>query len=584
MADGLCTDDPSGDVIDQTVLNVYDNAVLCETMDGLKDDVCDKVSESESCAIFGNDNVCTKHQGIIEEDCRKKRCVDRYDSSESSDSGVAVLSCTDCSGSSTASSDITDPGSPFSTASSHSEDSGSQPAKMPPTQTAHHPWPPWTADEGPTCKRPAPATAAYPESIEDVKRKTCLTFTAKIVPQDKLISSRNSRKGMQQGKITEYFKSQVKCNGIKRDILNMVKKPLIGKMLVDQQTQFNSLKTQNIRKDQKRAAAKKIVQSKIKKIAPVSVPRKILPAPSNITDKLTISDQLSNLAKFTPTVTLTALSFPPNYTYIHAKGPKPQESPIYVPQIPIPIINRTPCLNVIQPVQKLTAINNFNCVKLNATVVPIVKMPHKITSPPPATPLSVPVTLPPSPAMIPGVTFSVDTAIPTVLSAKPRVPSPAIPLLMKQSAVPSGTGTATGTKTLLENVRDKYRAEDNSRTEEPHRTEECTREEKSPTPTTDSDSGISNKECLEIIEVCVSEQVTVEEQKSPILSKPKTIRFPAKQVDKEEGKSTQHSTDGQCRWTECNSCFDTSGALLEHLQVSQVRPVLTFFGSGVCQF
>lgn len=85
MADGLCTDDPSGDVIDQTVLNVYDNAVLCETMDGLKDDVCDKVSESESCAIFGNDNVCTKHQGIIEEDCRKKRCVDRYDSSESSD-------------------------------------------------------------------------------------------------------------------------------------------------------------------------------------------------------------------------------------------------------------------------------------------------------------------------------------------------------------------------------------------------------------------------------------------------------------------------------------------------------------------
>lgn len=45
------------------------------------------------------------------DDCRKKRCSDRYDSSESSDSGVATLSCTD---SSTASSDSSDPGSPYS--------------------------------------------------------------------------------------------------------------------------------------------------------------------------------------------------------------------------------------------------------------------------------------------------------------------------------------------------------------------------------------------------------------------------------------------------------------------------------------
>lgn len=48
------------------------------------------------------------------DDCRKKRCADRYDSSESSDSGVATLSCTD---SSTASSDSSDPGSPYSPSS-----------------------------------------------------------------------------------------------------------------------------------------------------------------------------------------------------------------------------------------------------------------------------------------------------------------------------------------------------------------------------------------------------------------------------------------------------------------------------------
>ncbi|XP_054265602.1 zinc finger protein jing homolog isoform X1 [Macrosteles quadrilineatus] len=75
--------------------------------------------------------------------CRKKRCVDRYDSSESSDSGVATLSCTDCSGSSSGTSDITEPGSPYSTVSSAESDPES-PGKMPPTQstetaTAH--WP-----------------------------------------------------------------------------------------------------------------------------------------------------------------------------------------------------------------------------------------------------------------------------------------------------------------------------------------------------------------------------------------------------------------------------------------------------------
>ncbi|CAG9826020.1 unnamed protein product [Diabrotica balteata] len=611
MADGLCTDDPIGDVIEKTASNACDNAVLCETTDSITDSGGDKVKDflikSESGEIFNN--LCAgdgaKHEGILEEDCRKKRCVDRYDSSESSDSGVAVLSCTDCSGSSTASSDITDPGSPFSTTSSHSEDSGSgsQPAKMPPTQTAHHPPWPWTADEGPPCKRSlldkTLTTAAFPKNLksaeEQPKKKPTVSATpfitksnfVKIVPSipspnDKLVKKGDTPR-MQQGKITEYFKSQVKSNGIKKEILNMVKKNVtqVTKTLVDQQTQFNSLKTPS-RKEMKKPI-KKLVQSKVKKVAPVTVPRKILPAPSNMTDKLTISDQLNSLAKFTPTVTLTALSFPPNYTYLHTKGPKPPEAPIFVPQyatiandkLPLPIINRTPCLNVIQPVQKLTTINNFNCVKLNATVVPIVKvnpMPSRLNTSvnPPVPSMN---TSPNIANVMPSSNvpnLSVETGIPTVLSAKPKIAenavSPIVPLLCKQHKELNVTNTP------LENVRDN-----NSRTEEPHRTEKCTREEifrddlkeTSPTPTTDSDSGISisNKECLEVF---ISETVVVEEQKSPILSKPKTIRFPCKQIEKEEGKSHPHSTDGQCRWAECSSCFDTSGALLEHLQVKHV--------------
>ncbi|CAG9854580.1 unnamed protein product, partial [Phyllotreta striolata] len=448
-------------------------------------------------------------------------------------SGVAVLSCTDCSASSStscSSSDITDPGSPFSTTSSHSEDSGSQPAKMPPTQTAHHPPWPWTADEGPACKRPTKTFETnFAKIVRTLPRGAATTTVDAGAGRFKKIEEASNRADhqtprLQQGKITEYFKSQIKAS---RDLF-AAKQPPAGKMLIDQQTQFDSLK-----KDAKKPMPKKIVQSKIKK---VSVPRKILPAPSNVNDKLTISDQLNHLAKFTPTVTLTALSFPPNYTYIHTKGPKPNETPIFVPQY-------ATIANVIQP---------FNCVKLNTTVVPIVKMPSTAATP---------MTFPAMPA------FNIDTAIPTVLTAKTRLPEATAAAPAAVHAEPTGTADAPSPS---EDPRNK-----SSRTEEPHRTEERKEmihadEMDKSKGLSDSDSGISNKECSETIQVNVSERVDVEEQRSPILSKPKTIRFPAKQAEKEEVKTPQHVGDGVCRWAECIGCFDTSGALLEHLQVKHV--------------
>lgn len=509
---------------------------------------------------------------------------------------------------------------------------------MPPTQTAHHPPWPWTPEEGPPCKRSLheKTTTAFSKRFkptEEPKRKQsppCLSTSplpnaaakapsfvklalADASPNDKLANNNCTVKKidnpkMQQGKITEYFKSQIKSNGIKKDIVSFIKqsdlkKPIANKFvsLVDQQTQFNSLKAQSIRKDGKIVSTvKKTAQSKVKKVTSITVPRKILPAPSNISDKITINEQLNNIAKFAPTVTLTALSFPPNYTYLQTKTSKPADSPIFVPQfatlandkIPIPIINRTSCLNVIQPVQKITTINNFNCVKLNATVVPLMKvnaLPSRIGASPNlsgvtgltgltnVTPASGITNVIGTPSL-PNVALSVETAVPTVISAKPKFNESSITanvaatnfVTPKQPVTPIHV---VGTR--VENVQSKCRTEDNSRTEKPYRTEECTAQEifgdeelsrtqeKSPTPT-DSDSGISNKECLE---VSVSENVVVEQQKSPILSQPKTIRFPAKQDSKEEGKSPQHSTDGRCRWAECNSRFDTSGALLEHLQV-----------------
>ncbi|CAH1970184.1 unnamed protein product [Acanthoscelides obtectus] len=371
---------------------------------------------------------------------------------------------------------------------------------------------------------------------------------------------------MQQGKITEYFKSQIsKSNGIKKDLLNRLKKPMVGK-LVDQQTQFNSLKAQCQRKESK-PSQKKMAASKAKKIT--TVPRKILPAPANGQDKMAINEHTLNNLKFTPTVTLTALSFPAqNYAYLHPAAAKTPTAQPYVQQftaitndkIPIPIINRTPCLNglnVIQPVQKIATINNFNCVKLN-TVVPIVKVN--------ALPIAIGTPVPPQqaapPPSLPAVALSVETALPTVLPAKPRVPEASVPLV-------SQTTPATPVQPISNVLLC-------SRTTEPQECQVQTelreqqqeiREDKSPS---DSDSGISsNRECLEV-NVDLDSSSLEAEQKSPILSQPKTIRFPCKRDQKEEGKSPQHSTDGRCRWEKCDQRLDTSGALLEHLQVQHV--------------
>lgn len=135
-----------------------------------------------------------------------------------------------------------------------------------------------------------------------------------------------------------------------------------------------------------------------------------MPAPSKVPDKLAIGNPMS----FAPTMALTAVGFQPNLAYLHTKTPKPPDN-IIVQQFTsiaandkintIPLINRTSCLNVIQPVQKIATLNNFSCVnvKLNATVVPIVKLN------------SLPSRLNGSPNLL----SHLETAVPTVLSAKP---------------------------------------------------------------------------------------------------------------------------------------------------------------------
>ncbi|XP_050300427.1 uncharacterized protein LOC126738965 isoform X2 [Anthonomus grandis grandis] len=538
------------------------------------------------------------------------------------ESGVAVLSCSDCSGSSTASSDITDPGSPFSTASNHSEDSGNgtHAAKMPPAQSAHHPHWPWAAhqaedvgDEGGKGGSPVKRTLNEKNTAYSKRAKNCEESTVKkqltaclngvksgvqgaksmnvcnnnYKGAKKPVAELNSSK-MQQGKITEYFKTQTK-SGLRKDILKI-------KSLRTEVQAHQIVVNSALNKSQwKVKATKRMLVDKPRKYS--STPRKILPAPNKLPEALPANNPLPNIHPFAPTMTLTAVSFPPNLTYIPTKTAKPADN-IFVPQFAAisndktqtwsNLISRQPattCLPV--PVQKIATLN-ANLIKVNATVVPMVTL--NALARPPSTTTNI--------AAAANVTLSVDTALPTVLPARPKVlpdnTASCFSTFGKQYSNSSSSSSPTEVQTA------SY--VNGGQTEEPYRTEECqTHQEEQPSeppdvgrkegaspcwsegnnperipeqksPSPDSDSGFSSRGSLEI---SVDEPITVEPKKSPILSQPKTIRFPLikpRKIDdgRELGKSPAHSNDSRCRWNDCVAQFDTSGALLEHLQVKHV--------------
>lgn len=108
-------------------------------------------------------------------------------------SGVATLCCTDCSGSSSGTSDITEPGSPQSTSSHSESDPESSPAKMPPTQTSAWHWSDVTFLD----------TKRLKHHLHD-------NNNAKQIRLEDCVHSKCCKVSLQQGKITEYFKAQLK--------------------------------------------------------------------------------------------------------------------------------------------------------------------------------------------------------------------------------------------------------------------------------------------------------------------------------------------------------------------------------------
>lgn len=74
------------------------------------------------------------------------------------------------------------------------------------------------------------------------------------------------------------------------------------------------------------------------------------------------------------------------------------------------------------------------------------------------------------------------------------------------------------------------------------------------------------------ISVVIEEKATIECAKSPILSQPKTIRFPPV-----NGKVTvwkkcvKISKTGVCNWEKCPKQFDSNADLLEHLHMHHIE-------------
>ncbi|XP_047023708.1 uncharacterized protein LOC124632789 isoform X1 [Helicoverpa zea] len=124
-------------------------------------------------AVVGSYSRKSSDASTVDGDDRKKRCLDRYDSSESSDSGVAVHSPTEsggCSGS-----DITEPRSPRSPESACSTAEDSAGARMPP----------WACDPAPPAPRrlaaqPAPVRRSQPP----IHRRITEYFNHKMKPQN----------------------------------------------------------------------------------------------------------------------------------------------------------------------------------------------------------------------------------------------------------------------------------------------------------------------------------------------------------------------------------------------------------------
>ncbi|XP_053999955.1 uncharacterized protein LOC128887748 isoform X2 [Hylaeus anthracinus] len=467
------------------------------------------VSASGAAGVTANGLVAARHQGSpfkgqvrTAEDtlvgpCGKKRCADRYDSSESSDSGVAV-SCGDCSSSGT--SDITEPGSPCSTSSDEgvairgasASPLPSLPKLAPSSQIGTRPQWPWTpplaATACSTYKRlkGEPEAGALPRSgaADPTSRGTTKSNKSNVAHHHET-----------QGKITEYFKTQIK----------------------PQQPKIK-----------KNSEAMSVLVSK---------------SSSEFRRPPTVQRNKGGLAKYLGTVPSNGRNNSTNDWEMRtvAMSPPSTKKP---PAVIVPRTNG--------------------------------KMDKKLTKPVPSLPISNDVL-----KNIPSCKISsLRLTSETITNSKIAQPTPMPPVTPTSQTVPLDfKGCITSKPHVNENN---------------NLTNGCGKLLGSLRSSQDFLSRLSVQSTTEAKETRVSRAVEayVEEEEdssrsseskpslSPILSAPTTIRFPAR----EPGKDRQQATDsGVCRWDKCEESFESSGGLLEHLQVAHIN-TQTGGDNFVCQW
>ncbi|OAD57611.1 Zinc finger protein jing like protein [Eufriesea mexicana] len=437
--------------------------------------------------------------------CGKKRCADRYDSSESSDSGVAV-SCGECSSSGT--SDITEPGSPCSTSSDEgvairgasASPLPSLPKLAPSSQISTRPQWPWTP--------PLAATACSTyKRLRGEPEAGTLPRSGAADPSFRGTTKSNGGKPNaghhhhheSQGKITEYFKTQIKPQ-----------------------------------------------QPKIKKN---SEAMSVLVAKSSTEFRRppTVQRNKGGLAKYLGTVTPNGRTTSTNdwEARTMTMSPPPTKKPSLV------IVPRT-----------------------NG------KMDKKLPKPVPSLPISNDVLKNIPSCKISSLRLTTSEAASNAKNSSPTsVPTPSLTnettnldfkgCILSKPHVNENNNLTNGCGGILGSLRSQTSQDPFTRL----------------SVTEDTDDGKERQ-------VRAADEDDVEEEEedsrsseskaplSPILSAPTTIRFPAREPEKDR----QHGTDsGVCRWDKCDENFESSSELLEHLQVAHIN-TQTGGDNFVCQW
>ncbi|XP_076276339.1 AE binding protein 2 jing isoform X2 [Lasioglossum baleicum] len=453
--------------------------------------------------------------------CGKKRCADRYDSSESSDSGVAV-SCGECSSSGT--SDITEPGSPCSTSSDEgvairgasASPLPSLPKLAPSSQIGTRPQWPWTPPLAATACSTYKRLKGEPEAGA-VPRSGAADPTFRGISKSSITKPNAGHHHHEsQGKITEYFKTQIKPQ-----------------------------------------------QSKIKKSSE-AMSVLIAKSTSEFRRPPTVQRNKGGLAKYLGTVSPNGRGNASSNdwevrTLTMSPPPTKKTPPVIVPRangkmdkkLPKPV----PSLPISNDVLKNIPSCKISSIRLTSSVEasPNSKTVSQQSTPTPAT-----------------TTEATTLDFKGCILAKPHV-NENNNLTNGCAAGILGSLRSQGSQDLLSRLQVPEDTEAKV-TQVVPADEDDVEEEEEDSRSSESRSSESRS--------CESRSSESKPPLSPILSAPTTIRFPAREPEKDRQQTTD---SGVCRWDKCEESFESSGELLEHLQAAHIN-TQTGGDNFVCQW